>query len=226
MPARENKVQAYLDTLKAFSVFAEDANYARGHFDSISVDLNTPIPISWGGLDRNISFLIMPQCIRYSFIDYNYLEFSQGCGDYNYSSMRTHDLNITLSPVNDFNSMTCSFNGSGICPDNDYNSLSELPYFSVHIDSSQCSGCAIAQAAVRGHFNPGQESAISIICEGAICTSPPIDLNFSGKTGMRYSGNEISIAYAFSPATEIESMFFEDANISVEHKGFGSREWG
>ncbi len=223
LPARQERVDAYLETINAFRVFLEDTNHAR-EYDSIKVDINTLTPASWGGTDRNASFTIRPQCIRYSIIDSNLNSLEFTCPEHGFSAVKRIDMNVVLG-AQDFNSIACSFNGASTCFNIDYNSLDTRPYLDLNISQENCTECLLAQTRIRGHFNYLQQSTVKISCAGALCKNPAFDLNFTGKTTLSYSGQSLNFGIALDLNSGITGFSFSDANISVEDNYFGVRVW-
>ncbi|MCR4334944.1 MAG: hypothetical protein NUV57_00205, partial [archaeon] len=221
---RQSRIDSYLEIVNAFRIFVEDNNYSN-EFDSLKVDVNTLLPESWGGFDKNISFVIYPQCLKYSVSDSNSISFDFVCADYNYMGVKKQDLNITLNSVHDFNSISCSFNGTGNCFDNDYNNLNPLPYVGIFIDDSECSSCILSQNSIRGHFDPGQTSSVTISCVGASCITPAMTLDFNEKTMLYFYGQRVNVSVQFELDSGIESFKFNDANYSVENNIFGVKRW-
>jgi len=171
LPMRQSKIDVYLESLNAFRVFLEDVNYSQ-EFDSMNVDINTLIPVSWGGTSNNISYIIDPQCLKYSIIDSNQMTFEFVCADYNYMGIRRHDLNVAFKSVHDFNSLSCNFNGSATCFSDDFNSQSNIPYLNINLVDDECPNCNLGQTSIRGHFDPSQTSSVDVACTGATCTTP------------------------------------------------------
>ena len=224
LPLRQAKIDSYMEILKAFELFLEDTNYSN-EFDSMHVDINTLTPASWGGNDTNISFIIRPQCLKYSFYDETVLEFDFVCNDYNYSTILRQDVNITLQPAHDFNALACNFNGAATCFNNDFDPGDTNPYVSVNIFDSSCFNCQLNQTSIRGHFNPDLDSNITLSCTGAGCTTPNLTMDFSNKTRVEFTGTVIELLISIDLNSGIESLSFNDANILVENRYFGSRRW-
>lgn len=223
-PLRQTKIDSYLEILKAFELFLEDTNYSN-EFDSMHIDINTLNPVSWGGNDTNISFIIQPQCLKYTIYDENLLEFDFVCDNYNYSTILRQDVNITLNSSHDFNSLACNFNGSATCFNNVFDPGDTNPYVNVTIFDSTCFNCQLSQTVIRGHFDPGQTSNVTISCSGAGCITPDLNLNFSNKTTINFTGSVLEILVALDLNSGIDSLSFNDANISVENRYFGSKRW-
>ena len=223
-PLRQTKIDSYIEILKAFELFLEDTNYAN-EFDSMHVDINTLNPASWGGTDTNISFIIQPQCLKYTIYDENILEFEFVCNDYNYSTILRQDVNITLNTAHDFNSVTCNFNGSTTCFDNVFDPMDLDPYVSVTIFDATCFNCQLSQTSIRGHFDPGVDSNITISCVGIGCVTPDLILDFSNKTRVEFTGDVIELLIAIDLNSGIDSLSFNDANILVENRYFGVKRW-
>jgi len=223
-PVRQSKIDSYLEIVNAFRIFVEDSNYSN-EFDSLAVDVNTSLPESWGGSDKNISFAIYPQCLKYSVLDSNTISFDFVCADYNYMSIKKQDLNIVLNSVHDFNSISCSFNGVSTCFDYDFNNMNSQPYVNLVIDDSECPLCELNQNSIRGHFDPSQTSSVTISCSGASCITPAMNFDFNERTMISYTGQRVSFSVLFEMDSIVESFKFNDANYSVENSVFGIRRW-
>ena len=224
IPVAQQRVDSYFEILNAVRVFLEDTNYAK-EFDGLKTDVNTPLPESWGGADRNASFVLEPQCLRFGILDSNAMSFGFQCGDANYLDIRRHDINITLG-VHDFNVMECGFNGAGTCPDSDFNSENPLPYAEFDVNADECASCAIPFDRVRGHFDPALPSWIRLSCAGVGCVSPQMEISFEGSTEISYSGQATPVSFSFELTEEITGFRFYDSNILVENQYFGARVWG
>lgn len=224
LPIRQIKIDEYLEILNSFRIFLEDESYSN-EFDSMYVDINTLTPASWSGTDKNISFVIHPQCLKYSILDQNTMQLEFVCDDYNYMSIIKQEVNITLKSIHDFNSMSCNFNGSTTCFNDDFNSLETNPYLSVNIDTQNCFNCQLGQTSVRGHYNPGIKSEITLACVGSGCLTPDFDMNFMEMTRLSYTGQAVDLALTIDFNSIITSFDFNDANISVEDRFFGTRKW-
>ncbi|MFH1391219.1 MAG: hypothetical protein ABIH20_02815 [Candidatus Diapherotrites archaeon] len=219
LPLRAERIEAYLENLNAFRVFLEDTNYSK-EFDSLNVDIDTLIPNSWGGSDRDISFEIQPQCLKYSILDSNKMMFEFVCADYNYMVIKKHDLNISLKSIHDFNSMVCNFNGSSTCFQDDYNAQQNTPYLNLNFNDSECPSCILTQTSVSGHFDPSQTSTINLSCSGAGCVSPQISIDFTDLTSIEFTGQAVELSYLLELDSNITSFDFADANILVENSIF------
>ncbi len=225
LPSRQERTDAYLEILNAFRVFLEDSSFAN-EFDGLHSDVNIIVPESWGGTSKNVSFLLEPQCMKYSILDSNTLEFSVDCPENSYMEAVRQDINLTFRGVHDFNSIACSFNGSGLCFSSNYNSNNPLPYVSVDLNTADCYLCSLSQATISGHFDPAQASTIIISCIGAGCTTPDLSLNFGGITRMSYSGQRIDVNMGIDFNAAIESFSFNDANILIENRHFNAKRGG
>ncbi|HLC92758.1 MAG TPA: hypothetical protein VJH23_03550 [archaeon] len=225
IPVLGKKVENYLETLNAFGVFLEDTNY-QNEFDSMRADINTLEPPEWGGSDRNVSFTVQPQCMEYSITDANGVSFAFPCVAGQYAALVRQDINISLSTAHDFNSLACTFNGANSCPDLDFNAASGMPYISIAFDGADCPDCSLVQNKVRGHYDPAQQNRVLLTCFGALCTSDPIDINFSTSTLISHSGTKADMAVVMDFNSEIRSFGFSDVNIQVADDTFGSARWG
>jgi len=224
LPIKKERTDAYLEVLNAMKVFIEDANYSN-QFDSQNVDLNILTPSLWGGSDTNISFIIEPQCIKYSILDGNIISFEFVCSGFDYNAVTRQDINIILGQAHDFNSIACSFNGNNNCFSDPFDPLDTRPYLNVNIDSIECINCALGQTAISGHFDPNQTSNITMSCIGIGCVNPDLSMDFSNMTVFEYHGLEFDFEYAIDLNSQIEGFRFNDANILVENRDFGAKRW-
>lgn len=224
MPARQNSIESYLETIKAFSVFLEDQNHSK-EFDSINADINSPVPQQWGGTAKDLSFRIEPQCIQLSINDLNTIKYDFLCEDFNSTNITRHDLNITLTQVHDFNSLSCEFNGESNCITGDFNALIPLPYFELNLDQNNCSKCSLDQNTIRGHFNPEQTSTVSISCVGAGCETPELRISIAEPISIQYNGQRLDLNYTIDLNKTIGDFYYSDVNILVENPLFGIKRW-
>ena len=224
LPVRASEVDSYLSVLNAFRVFMEDTNYGNA-FDSMHTDINTLLPQTWGGMDRNVSFLVEPQCTRFSILDENTLLLDSGCADFNYLSHRKQQIVLSLKNTHDFNSVACNFNGLGTCFNDDFNAQNSLPYLNVTLDAEECPSCFLAQPNIRGHFDPAMAGYIDVVCVGGGCTSEPIGMDFSGATRIDFGGQRIDLNMLVEFDSDITGLGFNDANIGVDNRDFGIKRW-
>ncbi|MBI4210077.1 MAG: hypothetical protein HY544_01040 [Candidatus Diapherotrites archaeon] len=221
LPVDVDSVDAYLEAVNYFRLFVIDANYSNG-YDSMPVDINTLVPVSWGGGDRNVAFVVKPQCMEYSVRDDNSISLVAGCAGFDFNSVRRIDINITFGAAHDFNYMSCRFNGVLSCPNEPYDSGNANPYLSLGIIDANCAKCVLPQAVVSAHFNPGAGNYVLFRCVGGACTSPAIDMNFAQEAGFRYGGQAVGISAAIDFGSEVGSFEFKDANVSVRNGVFGA----
>ena len=227
LPVRQADVDSYLGIINGFRVFLEDTNYVN-EFDSLRTDINTLTPAEWGGTDTDVSFVLRPQCVKYSILDSNTISFDSGnyCADYNYSSMRKQGITISLSSTHDFNALSCSFNGTSTCFADSFNPANPLPYINVALLDANCSKCALPQKTISGHFDPAQASAMTLSCSGTGCVTPALQMDFTGKTTLAFSGQRLDITYVTGFPNDIDEFAFSDINFSVENTYFNAKRWG
>ncbi len=227
LPLAGGKLSLYYDLLNAYSIFVEDQN-VQHTFDGVEVDLNVPKPSSWGGQDFAARFNVLPQCIQYGVIDSNNIRFESqstlGCE--NNFSLFTHirriDVNISLpTSVDDYNSVSCSFDGNTTCPHQDYN-MGLGPYLTILFFDSNCANCSLAapDKNISTHFDDTGTDTLTYQCVGSNCSSPPLSISIGG--GIRFSHTQIpvSIQMKVTFAQNINSFYFQDANYSVKKPGF------
>jgi len=221
IPARQEVIDDFLGGLNSLRIFLEDTNYSN-EFDSIHTDINTLTPVDWGGTDRNVSFIALPQCMKFSILDQNTITLKFVCADYNYLSITRQDINISFTPANSFDAISCSFNSSPSCPDNDFNAQSPLPYMEIALGSSACPSCSLPQRA-RGHFDPAYESYVRIRCSDGNCS--PVDVNLNEGIAINYGGPRIRLGLGLQLDSDIMELLFSDLNLAVSDIYFGIRRW-
>ncbi|MEK6902757.1 MAG: hypothetical protein AABX02_04195, partial [archaeon] len=74
LPITSGKLEQYFDLINAYAIFAEDQN-VQTTYDGMVVDLNVPIPPSWGGAASRAGFNLLPQCVQYQLLDANHTRF-------------------------------------------------------------------------------------------------------------------------------------------------------
>jgi len=110
----------------------------------------------------------------------------------------------------DFNTLTC--NGSS-CPNDSYSTTQ--PYYSLTIDTSQCSGCSMPQTTASAHFGVGDNFTIQIACVGS-CTSEPITItNNSLDFNFNSNGNQVDSDIELVFNENITDFFIPDINVLV-----------
>ncbi len=224
LPATQASIDAYLEAVNYLRVFVEDANYSN-QYDSIRVDVNTLTPASWGGSDRNVSFVVFPQCMRYSLLDNNSVRLDFTCTGHDFNAIKRLDLNISLGTTQDFNSLSCSFNGVALCPNNPFSPGSALPFLNLTLLDANCGKCALGQKTVGVHFNPDANNYVQVKCAGAACASKSIDLNFTRKTSFTHSGTDVEMVVGADMNSAIGSFELSDTDILVANDYFGVRIW-
>ncbi|VVC00495.1 Uncharacterised protein [uncultured archaeon] len=226
-PVQQASVQSYLEALNIFRVFAEDTNYAR-EYDSLHVDINVPLPKSWGGSDANLSFAEKPGCMGLAISsDSNSIAVGTGCVGFDMNSVKRIDLNITLDSGHDFNAMDCNFNDGSFnsCPHEDYNSQEKMPFFSATILDSGCGSCSLAQKTVSAHFDKSKSNFVRLRCFGTGCRQGEIMLSLGQGTEFSNSAKKAGISFSIDLNSQVESFYSRDANIMTGDSGFGIKVW-
>ncbi|GEM_PF-4791076 len=223
LPVGDANATAYLESLNYLRIFGEQAGPQQT--GSQGIDINTPLPPSWGGTDRNLHFITRPQCLRYSILDDNSTVLDFACGGLDFNSVKRLDLNLTFSQNYGFTKTTCSFNGNSSCPDDNYNPSSGLPYLNLVFLDSACPDCELKKNPIRVHFNPAQNNSVELSCNGQNCDSPPLTLTFTSKATLRFSGQRAGLSFGIDMNSAIDSFAFSDANLSVRDDYFGIRVW-
>lgn len=222
LPDSSNKIQGYLETLNAAKIFLEREWESEG----IAIDASFPLPYSWGAANSSVSFLVMPQCMEFFLKDENNVSFAFKCPDYDISNAKTIDINISLKPGLDFNSMNCKINDYLSCNQNyDYNISDNRPYINIEFLDQNCSSCSIPYKKIRTHFDPSEENFLQIKCTGSNCKNPPLDINFSDSIIISYSGAKVDVKYNIDFNSKIKEFLLGDANFSATDVYFGARRW-
>jgi hypothetical protein len=222
LPDSSNKTQTYLETLNAAKIFLDNEWRSEG----VAINASFPLPYSWGATNSSVSFLVMPQCMKFLLKDENNVSFEFKCQDYEISNAKKIDINISLKPGLDFNSMDCKINDYLSCNQNyDYNSYDNRPYINIKFLDQNCTSCFIPYKKIRTHFDPSEENFLELKCSGANCKNPPMDINFSNSIEISYSGKKIEVKYNIDFNSKITEFLLGDANFSATDVYFGARRW-
>lgn len=228
LPISSGKLSLYFDLINAYSIFVQDQN-AQRTFDGVHVTFDVPKPPLWGGSNQTASFNILPQCVQYQIIDTNTIDFSStntiGCE--NNFSMLTQvsriDINVYLpSSVDDYNRVTCSFNGVSSCPHEDYNAANG-PHISILFFDSNCASCSLSSSDknISGHFDPSLVNSITYDCtNGTSCASQPLTFTFSAGLKTSHGGTGVVLSSRISFTENIQTFYYQDANYTVGKTGF------
>jgi len=222
LPLSGGRINSFFDAVSVYRAFVSDRNYANA-FDGLRVDVNAAKNSAWGGTDTNISFIVQPFCLEARIFDLNFALEKQKCSAETFSAgkVKRIDMNILVGAGDDFNAVSCVFNGSAACPQNAFDSMNSLPYFSLNINDSNCGSCYLAgKKIVSMHFNPAQENSVAISCSGATCISKPLNLAIGELIRETYSGQTASIRQRIEFRERIDGFEFNDFNYSVRANDF------
>ncbi len=227
LPISTGKLALYFDLINAYGIFVTDQNTQRT-YDGVSVSLDTPKPPAWGGSNQSARFNVLPQCVQYYIQDENTVGLSSdstiGCEtDF---SMLTHvsriDINVYLpTSTDDYNSVTCSVNGSTSCPHDDYNPANG-PYFSILFFDANCVSCNLSTSDknISGHFDPDLTNTITYACTAASCASLPLSFTFDDGVEMIHGGSPAVLSSRIHFNEAIRTFYYQDANYTVGKTGF------
>jgi hypothetical protein len=226
LPIPSGKLSLYFDLLNAYSIFVEDLN-AQKTFDGVVVDLNVPLPSTWGGSSPlEAGFNILPQCLQYQLTDVNNVAFAStstiGCSSFfTFSKISRIDVNVSLpTSVDDYNMVSCSL-VSG-CPHQDYNAAAG-PYFNVQFFDSNCSNCALSTGDknISMHYTGGWET-ITYSCAGSACESAPLVLSLGSGLRVSHGGTPAFLSMRVTFTEGISTFYYQDANYSTQKPGFNT----
>ncbi len=224
LPFETAKVDLFFDFINAYVLFLNDVNYSESYL-GFNMDLNVQKNSYWGGSTENLSFSVLPQYLKYV-VDENNASFS-GFGDFNESVITRIDLNLNVPAgmMHDFNRLTCSLEGYGSCPDNDYNVLNEQPYFTLGINDNNCSDCLLLalQKTVRAHIDSAGANSITLSCLGTDCNSSDITISLSPLPSVTNNGSYIELTTKITSNAVIDEFYFSDYNASVTALVFNAR---
>lgn len=227
LPIASGKLALYFDLINAYAIFVKDQNTSRT-YDGVDVEIDVPKPPTWGGTAQTAGFNILPQCVQYRVLDTNTVNFSSnstiGC-ETNFL-MRTHvsriDINVYLpATTDDYDTVTCTFNGTAACPQEDYNALNG-PYFSILFFDTNCVNCSLSPSDknISGHFDPDFLSTVIYSCSSGSCNSQPLTFSFSEGLEINHGGTAVQLSTDIAFTESIRTFYYQDANYSVRKSGF------
>lgn len=228
LPVASGKLELYFDLINAYSIFAKDQN-TQTTYDGMIVDLNVPIPPSWGGNDSRAGFNLLPQCVQYQLLDANHTSFestsSFGCEDnFNMESISRIDINVSLlSTVDDYSTVSCLFDGNIECPHADFNADSGT-YFHIQFNDINCTSCTLSPSdkTISGFFDPLTWGSLSYTCDGPSCISTPLTFEIGNGIRFAHGGTPASISMTVQFVNDISTFYFQDANYNVRKSGFST----
>ncbi|MFH1255852.1 MAG: hypothetical protein V1494_01035 [Candidatus Diapherotrites archaeon] len=223
LPLSEARVISFFDAVNVYLLFVSDKNYANA-FSGLSVDVNSIRNSFWGGADSNASFIVQPFCLEVKIFDLNFEFGKKNCAAKTFSAaadVKRADLNIFIGAGEDYNSVSCISNGAAVCPTDSFNPPSSLPYFSLNIDDTNCSGCLPdGSESISWHFDPALENSITVSCIGGTCSSKPIELVFGELLREMHSGQAVEVHSRIEFRKKLEAFEFNDFNYSVSIRDF------
>ena len=226
LPVPTGKLNLYYDVINAYRIFVQDQN-TQHTFDGVNVDLNTPRNTIWGGTSAGARFNILPQCLQYQILDDNRVaaENNSFIGCQNsfdlIGAVERIDINVSLlSGVDDFNVVSCDFNGN-ICPHDAYSSDANLPYFTLTFLDANCSDCALTAAdkSISGHFDLDWQT-IQYSCAGANCTSTPLTIQIGEGVRAEHGLTPSQIIFHIQFRAPISTFYYQDVNYLISKTGF------
>ena len=224
IPLNQAKIDGFFDFLNAYGIFLTDQDY-NNSYSGFAIDLNVPRNSYWQGTEKGISFSFSPLCIKYSVLDANNFSFAEGNGcDFNQSAIRVMDLNIGIPPGlgHDFNSLSCSLQGYSGCPQEDFNSLDERPYFRLIVDDANCQSCGLLQKTAGFHVNSAGENSIVLSCIGPGCNSSAVAIGLSPLPGIANNGGYVLAEFGINSVAAVDEFYFDDYNASVRALIYGA----
>ena len=226
LPIPSGKLNLYYDIINAYRLFVRDQNTQRT-FDGVTVDLDVPRSPAWGGTTTAARFNLLPQCIQYQLIDDNHtaLESTSTIGCQNpfglYAQIQRIDINISpLSEVDDFNVVTCDFNGS-ICPHEIFASDANNPFFTITFLDTNCTNCALSSndKSIAGYFTPDW-NFIQYTCSGTNCVSTLLEIQIGNGIRFQHGLTLTQISMHVQFREPISTFYYQDANYVVSKPGF------
>jgi len=245
LPPREAMLDAYIDALNIYSVFAnnrapEDLEVETWVVQNDQWDTNA------GKIYPDLNFVILPQCIRYDINkcchDGNVMVLREvGGGEYNcvggfdYENLARIDINLTVTSIG---CNTGSIGGNLAGKDEEYDPLSDEPYLTITINERNiaCPGttCYMTGSGterIRAHFDPTSYAAAEEIDSLLIYCNAQQWLR--AKVGMERENDvfplviykegiaqPVTVDLNLSFKQKVESFYFTGFSISVEKENF------
>lgn len=228
LPVTSGKLEQYFDLINAYSIFATDQN-TQTTFDGMVIDLNVPIPPSWGGSDSRAGFNLLPQCVQYQLLDVNRTSFESlstfGCEtEFSLASLVRIDVNVSLpQTIDDYSTVSCSFDGNTVCPHADFNSQNGT-FFHIQLNDVNCTSCSLStnDKNISGYFDPEIEGTITYSCAGPACTSEPLIFTIQNGIRFQHGGSPATLSMDVHFRDDISTFYFQDANYNVRKSGFST----
>ncbi len=219
IPIKLDELHVFFDAVNSFEVWLEDSNYTN-FFSGLVVDVNTIKNNEWSGSEVGVSVFALPSCLKYSVFDENRTGFGMDTlcePSFDFNSVISYDVNVFLDDTVDFNLVSCSFDGNLICPQDDFNSLSQLPFVEINFFDENCSACQLDPQRIGKHFNPFAQNRVNVLCSGALCQTPDLNITISGFPQVSYKGTRQSFSFGVLFDHEVTSTSFFDFNFSIEN---------
>ena len=227
LPLATGKLALYFDVINAYRIFATDGN-TQHTYDGVHVALDVPRPAAWGGAAARAHFNILPHCMQYQLIDDNTFALKSdstlGCSSSFdlISSVQRIDVNISLlATTDDFNVVTCDFNGS-VCPHESFAADANYPFLSVQWIDSNCVNCTVppAEKNISLYFSPGDWNTIVFSCVGSTCGSDDFTLQIGNGVIFNHGNSPTYVSTRIQFRQPIASFYYQDANYTVTKPGF------
>ncbi len=227
LPLASGKLGLYFDILNAYRIFATDNN-TQHTYDGVLIDLNVPQSSAWGGTHSTAKFNLLPSCVQYQLLDDNTFSLSNsstlGCSSSFdlISSIERIDVNVSLlGTTDDYNVLTCDFNGN-MCPFDTYAPDSNYPFFSLHFDDANCVNCSLTTNEKNPgvYFLPSDTNTLTYSCSSPPCNSSPFTITLNNGIYFEHGGNPIHVTLEVVFRRAITSFYYQDANYSIIKPGF------
>lgn len=226
LPISSGKLNLYFDLINAYKIFVKDLNTQKT-YDGVNVDLNVPVPTTWGGsAPLKAGFNILPQCLQYRIDDVNNVKFESsskiGCAnDFSLSLVKRIDVNISLpTSADDYNFVSCTFTGG--CPHEDYNA-DKGSYFTIRFFDSNCVSCSLSTSDknLSGHFDTNWQTVI-YTCNSPECASSALTLTIGDGIYVSHGGTPAVVSMGVTFNEEISTFYYQDANYTTTKSGFST----
>ncbi|MEM4363819.1 MAG: hypothetical protein QXS90_00910 [Candidatus Diapherotrites archaeon] len=203
------KINDYFEKINSLKIFYETKEKKPNN--AVNIDINAPLPQSWGGNAKSIKFKI-ESCSLLS-LDTNSFTFQNYCGTNYLEKVSEVEINLILNNIHDFNLLVCNFDNNTTCPTNEFQPNQSLPFIKLNISDENCTNCRIEQKQVSAFFDPSKENYLELKCQEN-CNSKPIKVSL--KENVIIETNEkvkSKIKVVFKE--EIEKIVSLDTNMSI-----------
>ncbi len=215
-PINPVSLAGYFDSIQGFRIFYSQLWQDSNRTD-ISLDINAPRDQNWGGTSSDVSFVLFPMCVRYRISKQSFWIQDASptvCrNSFSPNALRRVDINVHFSDTaSDYNVFLCN---SGPCPQNPFDELNPLPFFSFTIVGS-CPGCNIPIGAASGHFATTSDINVFLTCSGPSCHSKAATFLIGSMiTGETDSTRAMDVNIGLDFNESIEGFRSDDFNFSV-----------